>query len=89
MDELKILFICLLIYYLYNTSEGFVSDSIIKNIEKNKKLFSYDVPYKKAVLGICGGKKCIDVVDHYKITEMYYNDPNEINESNLKKELNY
>ena len=89
MNELKTLFICLLIYYLYNTSEGFISDTIIKNIEKNKKLFSHDVPYKKAVRGICGSKKCIDVVDHYKITEMYYNNPDEINESNLKKELNY
>jgi hypothetical protein len=90
MNELKIIIIILLLlYYLFAGAEGFVSDNTIKIIEKNKKLFSPTTPYKNAVYGICGSKKCIDVVDHYKITEMYANDPEDINEYNLKKQLKY
>lgn len=89
MIELKILFIFFLIYYLCSNSEQFVSLDTMKKIEKNKNLFSQNVPYTKARHGICGSKKCIDIVDHYKIAEMYSNDPNNITLANLKKELRY
>ena len=89
MIELKILFIFVLFYYLFDRPEKFVSHDTMKKIEKKKNLFSQNVPYTKARRGICGSTKCIDVVDHYKITEMYSNDPSDITLANLKRELSY
>ena len=89
MIEIKIFIILILLLYICNKKEKFVSDDTIKKIENNRDLFSSDVPYKKALRSICGGKKCMDVVDHYKITELYSDNPKYVNEFNLKKELNY
>jgi phosphoribosylformylglycinamidine (FGAM) synthase-like amidotransferase family enzyme len=89
MYEIQILFILFLLYFLYNKSEKFVSYDTMKEIEKKKSLFSKNVSYRNAVNGICRGKKCLDVVDHYKITKMYNNDPSAVTVSNLQRELRY
>ena len=88
---LLFLIIILIILIKNNNSEEFVSDKIVKKIKNNKEVFNPNNPVKNIKKKICEDvydNNCIDIVDVYKITNMYNKNPNSINYRNINKVLN-
>ena len=84
-----LLLIIILLIIIPNKSETFVTDSTIKNIVNNKDILNPINSVNKIKNKICKEKNCIDVVDHYKLTKMYNNNPKSLTFFNIDKELNY
>ena len=84
-----IIFVLILILILPNKTETFVSDTTIQNIINNKDILHPGNSVNKIKKKICNKKNCIDIVDHYKLTKMYNNNPESLTFSNIDKELNY
>lgn len=85
---LILILLVLLILIKPGPSESFVSDETINNIVKNKDILNPNNSVNKIKKTICSKKNCIDVVDHFKLTKMYNNNPNSLTFNNIYNKLN-